>query len=56
LLVGAVWAWWADEADGGIHRDASAPTKMKESTYVPYKATVNIPDVKCKKVRLGWLT
>lgn len=31
-------------------RDESHPTRRKEETYVPYRMTVEIPDVHCTRV------
>ncbi len=37
------------------HNDQSAPDRNNESTYVPYKININIPDVKCNKCSLQFL-
>lgn len=37
------------------HNDKSAPDRNDESTYVPYKISVNIPDVQCDKCSLQLL-
>lgn len=37
------------------HNDASSPNNRRESTYTPYKISVNIPDVKCDKCSLQFL-
>lgn len=37
------------------HNDQSDPTAFVEKTYVPYKISVNIPDVKCSKCSLQLL-
>lgn len=33
------------------HWDAAGPTPYVQSTYVPYKMSVFIPDIACKQVR-----
>lgn len=37
------------------HNDKSAPDRNDESTYVPYKISVNIPDIQCDKCSLQLL-
>jgi hypothetical protein len=37
------------------HNDASSPNYMLESTFVPYKMSVYIPNVKCSKCSLQFL-
>eukprot|EP01040_Poterioochromonas_malhamensis_P013476 gene13476-14822_t len=37
------------------HNDESHPTKDAEDTYVPYRVSVNIPDVQCDKCSLQLL-
>lgn len=35
-----------------IYRDDAKAIAYMERTYVPYKITVDIPDIKCEKVSL----
>lgn len=37
------------------HNDASKPTYSNENTYVPYRMSVFVPDVKCEKCSLQFL-
>ena len=37
------------------HNDESAPNSQDEATFVPYRVSVNIPDVKCDKCSLQLL-